>query len=882
MKTPLTKKKLLFVGTFILTLAIGYQSAKLIIQKNPSPSPSLSQPTSSAIAADEGAGYYAKKNLSVADESYVLFFKKWAQEFPQWLRPGEKLPNAKEEEQRWGIANREGVEIFQGTPTKIPTAERDDYLKCIQDKGTCSCTDPDQCENWVTSHCSQKCCSWSNPQGISGPVMKIGDQYTMFAHLMMIFQSEDGLRWKLPSEPLKSTPIKLGPTDPWGRFGKPYTADNQCYYTESTFRWAGAWPQNAYWYDMRQWQKYPEGKANFILDWNWYGVFEDKEETDPTKRFKWISFSSPDGEANRNSFPNYKALRLAYSADGLHWREATFDLSAADYQSLSDQKKKDCFPKDEGEGYFCYLSGVNRENSPAVPGGLYNLNPIPHWRAYMEPLGGCSYNPQAKDPNFRWKCFSQAHGVDRYPASREIGIIHAAKAEGPWLVSDGPSWPDSIALSFYGHGQNMYFGDETHPNPGPQTHGGWPWVYQGYEFLLYGYLDLRDPARSRTNIRLATSLDGWHYNLIGGTDTSLINHSPPYDRGIIWGAWPTVVGDEIWIYYNGGDCFYYSGCTDWSKRGGLAKIRLDGFTYVSPTKDCTGSNCYLETEPITVGDLNSWSFAEMAVNVKADASNTLQVELLNSETNQPLTGFSLADSDPLNVNQVSAKVGWKGNTNLKSLAAQGVGSFKARFYLQGGKGEVKLYSYHFLVSNGPKVKVTAKLPHLKTDNQKQTVTGLLRVQEKATSSPDIYLGQTPVTLTKTSGQNFSGEGPLGFSPDRGKTYVVILKIKGYLPEKVGEFTWDGEEIPPFTNPIEIAQFGDLPTISQGEVQNFSINPQGEDDKIDQKDVNSFLEVFKSANTLFVLTDPTTEFLDVNGDGRIDILDLSLLLKNLPS
>lgn len=75
------------------------------------------------------------------------------------------------------------------------------------------------------------------------------------------------------------------------------------------------------------------------------------------------------------------------------------------------------------------------------------------------------------------------------------------------------------------------------------------------------------------------------------------------------------------------------------------------------------------------------------VNADLDEQGELRVEVLDAATNQPIPGFTVADSQKISGDQLSAMVQWR-DKSLESLADRQI---KLRFYLTGGD----LYSFWF-------------------------------------------------------------------------------------------------------------------------------------------------------------------------------------------
>ncbi len=149
----------------------------------------------------------------------------------------------------------------------------------------------------------------------------------------------------------------------------------------------------------------------------------------------------------------------------------------------------------------------------------------------------------------------------------------------------------------------------------------------------------------------------------------------PYSETV--GAWnygnvQSAAGGPLYM----GDTLYFhcSGRNATQSVTGLATIRRDGFTSVD-----AGS---------TAGDLTtrvvSFQGSRLFVNVQ-DPNGSLQVEVQNS-SGTPISGFTLANCDPIKADSTIYPVTWGGSGNLASLAGQQV---RFRFHLTSGS----LYSF---------------------------------------------------------------------------------------------------------------------------------------------------------------------------------------------
>ena len=206
-----------------------------------------------------------------------------------------------------------------------------------------------------------------------------------------------------------------------------------------------------------------------------------------------------------------------------------------------------------------------------------------------------------------------------------------------------------------------------------------------YEGVFVGFISVFHTVADRLDVQLAFSRDDRNWVRAGNREVFIPNSSTPgdYDYGMIWNILqrPVVVGDEIWIYYNGASGLHGA----WGDKGvppaqqggviALAKLRLDGFVSVE-----TSSAGTLTTKELTMaGD-------KLVVN--ADASGgSLKVEILDS-SGDVISGFDQGDCDAFSSDAVRHVVSWRGSDDVGSVKGRAI---SLRFYL----ANCKLYSFVF-------------------------------------------------------------------------------------------------------------------------------------------------------------------------------------------
>jgi hypothetical protein len=190
-------------------------------------------------------------------------------------------------------------------------------------------------------------------------------------------------------------------------------------------------------------------------------------------------------------------------------------------------------------------------------------------------------------------------------------------------------------------------------------------------------------APDTSDVRLAVSRDGRHFTRPGGRKPFLsVGPEGAFDSRWLWPlSGPIRMGDELWIYYFGSNI-------DHSRRVGAtsatplnlisrAVMRLDGF--VSADFGYTGGT--LITPPL------KFEGQRLELNLDTGAGGSGQVEILDA-MGVPIPGFTMADADQLNGNNVRSLASWTGAADLSSLAGRIV---RLHFRMRSAK----LYAFQF-------------------------------------------------------------------------------------------------------------------------------------------------------------------------------------------
>jgi len=130
---------------------------------------------------------------------------------------------------------------------------------------------------------------------------------------------------------------------------------------------------------------------------------------------------------------------------------------------------------------------------------------------------------------------------------------------------------------------------------------------------------------------------------------------------------PILKGDQIQLYYGGGNEDHGRIGSDGSMSVGLAFLRKDGFVSLD-AQDKIGT--------ITTKKLAGFQ-GELGLNYKTAANGWVKVEVLD-QANQVVEGFSEADCNPLSGDSIDQIVTWGSKTELP----QKVSALRFRFTLQ--------------------------------------------------------------------------------------------------------------------------------------------------------------------------------------------------------
>ncbi|MFN0195466.1 MAG: hypothetical protein ACKVT0_01870, partial [Planctomycetaceae bacterium] len=336
------------------------------------------------------------------------------------------------------------------------------------------------------------------------------------------------------------------------------------------------------------------------------GVMIDTHDDDSERRFKMMYVANPEAK------PSSLSTRIAYSADGIHWKQ--------------------------------------EPANPAIPFSDTQISP--YWD---HKLGRYVAYLRFGPPNIR--VVSRIESEDFVHWSPKVTVLNKTKLDAPfntefYTMSGVPYEGVYIGLL------NTYHGETIKPIPADMqwmdrvdnqlifSRNGVTWQRVAKEGVLSRSAlkeerDWKAEAEQATFLPYGTSKDDWDWGQV-------YPHHPPI-----------VVDDKIHIYYGGTRGRHWATYHDdpIDSAIGLATLRLDGFVSVETTE--TGT---LTTRPLVFfGDT-------IEINANADGGS-LAIEALDLEGN-PIEGFSKDDCDSITSDGVRHAASWKGNADCHLLQAR--------------------------------------------------------------------------------------------------------------------------------------------------------------------------------------------------------------------
>lgn len=365
------------------------------------------------------------------------------------------------------------------------------------------------------------------------------------------------------------------------------------------------------------------------------GVMLDERDANPQRRFKMMYVADPEAK------PSSLSTRIAYSADGIHWKQ--------------------------------------EPTNPVIPFSDTQISP--YWDQRLNRyVAHLRFGP----PNVR--VVSRIESEDFLHWSPKVTVLNKTRLDAPFATEFYTMTGVPYAGVYIGL-LNTYHGETIAPIPPDQqwkdrlnnqlvfSRNGVTWhrvVQSGVisPKALKGERDWKQEAELATFLPYGTSDDAWDWGQV-------YPHHPPL-----------VVGDEIRIYYGGARNRHWLNYhpEPINSGVGLATLRLDGFVSVNGGA-AAGT---LTTKPLVFfGDT-------LEVNANAEGGS-LTVEALDLD-GQVIAGFSAADCAPITTDSVRHVVQWKDSTDCHLIQARPI---RLRFRLQNARlyaFEPRIRHNHYLQS----------------------------------------------------------------------------------------------------------------------------------------------------------------------------------------
>ena len=370
-------------------------------------------------------------------------------------------------------------------------------------------------------------------------------------------------------------------------------------------------------------------------------VFRDPAASREQERYKMIYFDKPDGK--KGMFP-------AYSADGFVWKPYEVDRPTVPYWSdtnnnlMWDSKRR---------RYILYLRTGTSLSRWMDPEPIYPEGARTRTAGFATSTDFLNWDsPQKKrNPDDRFICF---HADEKdLPGSRDFYTLEVMPYE------DG-----FIGLTSVYH--NMFGVAPAGMDSGKA----------------------RSPWMDRMDVQLLWSRDAEKFVRIG-QGRPFIPNGPEgsWDQDLVYSVHGGIVRKdegEIWLYYEGFTGHHWFEARKEPQRGqvGLAVLRLDGFA-------CVTGQGTLTTRALTFEGSRLHINASGVDKYSGPGFGTVQVEVLDPETGQPIAAFTKEDSEEFGGDEISHEVTWEGRSDLTALQGKVI---QLRFHLD----RAKLFAFQFV------------------------------------------------------------------------------------------------------------------------------------------------------------------------------------------
>ena len=377
----------------------------------------------------------------------------------------------------------------------------------------------------------------------------------------------------------------------------------------------------------------------FATDVAWINVIDDHHETDPSRRYKMLSYRDKWDTANESGWAGAGWVAY-YSPDGLRWKAHSHQ---AIYRATADAGT--LFGWDDWHGAYV---------------------------AYFRPVR----NLKGRDTSYHGGPPPVDEGMRRFHKYRLIG-----RATSP----DFLEWSATETVLTPSEGD----APGTEPSYGMpvSTYHGY---YIGQTYVLYAHEEEPVPrGQGLMDVQLTASRDGINWTRLGGHQPFIARGTGGFDAGMVGPNASLIEKDGLlWFYYNGWSGEHYEtkayrrgrdpGLWEMGRMGsgtGLATLRQDGFISVDAGED--------EGELVTTAGMLGGK--ELMINAAAHGpAGYVTAEIVDGE-GKPVEGYSADDCDRFTGDSVRHRVTWRGQ-DAKGVPA---GEHAVRFRLRSAS----LYSY---------------------------------------------------------------------------------------------------------------------------------------------------------------------------------------------
>lgn len=360
------------------------------------------------------------------------------------------------------------------------------------------------------------------------------------------------------------------------------------------------------------------------------------DEPDPSRRYAMVYW-----DINAGRPVKFFGLCLAYSPDGIHWKNAPENPVFTGPSDVTDAQY-DAARRRYLLHYKVWRVEGDVLSSTLPRGTASRVSYWPTWDSVKLKENGVRFEGQMIDfaSNDTSPMNARVHFA-REPSSRRV----VARAESKDLIH----WTDARVV--------LDLPEKGDPSDW-STYGMSTFSYEGY-FL--GLLRVFHNGRE-IDLELAMSDDDRNWKRTTPRNPFIpLGSKDRFDAGMVFSAnSPVEVGNELWFYYGAFTGDHEAGSANQTCSIGLAKLRRDGFVSLNAEKE-TGE---LTTVPIRFGG------KELVLNASA-AKGSVSAEI-RDERGEPHPGFTFGDCDEIRSDAVSRVVKWKGNADIGKLAGQPV------------------------------------------------------------------------------------------------------------------------------------------------------------------------------------------------------------------